>query len=215
MDKMEPETTFIDKLKHRLQAITKGMAKKAEIPSYHDKRAILLGYKDQFQIGTLVETGTFLGDTVEFFRHKLGMVYSIELSEELAAKAAQRFQGVANVRIIQGDSGVVLANLVKEISGPALFWLDGHYSSEFYVNDEYIRTARSDKDTPIMKELQILLNDQRQHVILIDDARLFNGVGDYPSLKAIRDLVKHSKFPYHLSVHKDIINIIPAHELVK
>ena len=186
--------------------------KKVEIPSYHDKRAILLNYKDKFRIGTMVETGTFLGDTVEFFRHRLDMVYSIELSEELAAKAAKRFEGIPNVRIIQGDSGVVLADLIKEIPATALFWLDGHYSSEFFVNEEYIRTARSDKDTPVMKELQILLDDNRQHVILIDDARLFNGQGDYPTLDGIRRLVKQSKFPYNVFVQTDIINIIPAHE---
>lgn len=186
--------------------------KKVKIPSYHVKRAILLGYKDRFRIGTMVETGTFLGDTVEFFRHKMDMVYSIELSEELAAKAVKRFEGISNVRIIQGDSGVILADLVKQVPSTALFWLDGHYSSEFYVNDEFIRTARTDKDTPIMKELDVLLNDARQHVILIDDARCFNGQGDYPTVDTIRGLVKQSKFPYDVFIQQDIINIVPAEE---
>jgi hypothetical protein len=210
MDKANPEVSLMDKIKHRLRSIKGKFKKKVEIPSYHVKRAILLGYKDKFNIGTLVETGTFLGDTVEFFRHKLDMVYSIELSDELAAKAIKRFAGIANVKIIQGDSGEILADIVKQISSPALFWLDGHYSSEFYVNDEFIRTARSEKDTPILKELGVLLNDHRQHVILVDDARMFTGEGDYPTLKAISNLVKQSRHSFEVFVDRDIINIIPA-----
>jgi len=57
-----------------------------------------------------------------------------------------------------------------------------------------------------------VLNDVRPHVILIDDARLFNGEGDYPSLDAIRELVKKAKHPFSVSVKTDIIHIIPAHE---
>jgi hypothetical protein len=186
--------------------------KKPAIPNYDEKRAILLQYIEQYKVNTLVETGTFLGDTAEFFRHRLDKVYSIELSEELAAKAAKRFEGAPNVRILQGDSGVVLADLVKELPSTALFWLDGHYSSEFYVNNEFIRTARSETDTPIKKELQIVLNDVRPHVILIDDARMFNGEGDYPSLDAIRELVKKAKYPFSVSVKTDIIHIIPTYE---
>jgi hypothetical protein len=183
--------------------------KKVDIPSYHEKRAIIEGYQRQFNPDTFVETGTFLGDTVEYFKTKFGNVVSIELSKELAEKAAKRFQNDSNVRIIEGDSGIVLADLVKNLHAPALFWLDGHYSSEFFVQDEYVRTARSDKDTPIMKELNILLNDSRQHIIMIDDARLFNGQGDYPTLNTIRDNVGRSKFAFDVFVNRDIINIIP------
>jgi hypothetical protein len=183
--------------------------KKVDIPSYHEKRAIIEGYQRQFNPGTFVETGTFLGDTVEYFKTKFGKVISIELSKELAEKAAKRFQNDSNVHIIEGDSGVVLADLVKKLHAPALFWLDGHYSSEFFVKDEYIRTARSDKDTPIMKELNVLLNDSQHHIILIDDARLFNGEGDYPTLNTIREYVGKSKFAFDVIVNRDIINIIP------
>jgi hypothetical protein len=168
-----------------------------------------LSYKDKYGLTTLVETGTFLGDTVEFFKSKFKQVFSIELSSELAEKAIKRFEKDDNVRIIQGDSGEVLTSLVRQISSPALFWLDGHYSSEFFVNDEYIKTARSEKDTPIMNELNILLNDERQHIILIDDARLFNGQGDYPSLGTIHNMVKRSKYSFNVFVNRDIINIIP------
>jgi hypothetical protein len=179
------------------------------IPSYEVKRSIIQSYSDKFKLDVFVETGTFLGDTVEYFRNKYKQVYSVELSEELAAKATKRFSEAANVRIIQGDSGIVLEKLVTEIDRPTLYWLDGHYSSEFFLGDTYIKTARTEKDTPIVKELEVLLHDTHQHVILIDDARLFSGRGDYPKISAIRKMVDQSPFSFDFFVKKDIVHIIP------
>lgn len=200
----------MSKLSSLLYVVSNKFKKKVVIPSYHEKRAILLSYKESHNLSVMVETGTFFGDTVDFFKDKLDQVYSIELSEELAAKAKKRFEGQANVQILQGDSGEVLKSLTKEISSPTLYWLDGHYSSEFYVGEEFIKTARSEKDTPIMKELETLLNDSWKHVILIDDARCFNGKGDYPALRTIRQVVEKSKHSFDVFVEKDIIHIIPV-----
>ncbi|HEY4290091.1 MAG TPA: hypothetical protein VGN00_23485 [Puia sp.] len=179
------------------------------IPPYEEKRAILLSYKNKYALNIFIETGTFLGDTVDFFKNTFDKLYSIELSKELADKAARRFEGQPKIKIIQGDSGKVLTDLVKGLGQPALFWLDGHYSSEFFLGDEYIKTARADKDTPIEQELNIVLNTPEQHIILIDDARLFDGHGDYPSLRTIRKKVAASPHKFQVFVEKDIINIIP------
>ena len=73
---------------------------KFKVPSYEEKRAILSDYASAYNLVRLVETGTFLGDTVEYFRHSFQQVYSIELSEELAANAKERFKEAANVKII-------------------------------------------------------------------------------------------------------------------
>jgi hypothetical protein len=197
---------IINKAKIKIVALFR---KKVVIPSYEEKRGIIDFYKNKFNTQTLVETGTFLGDTVEFFRTKFPKVYSIELSKELAEKAAKRFEGYENVSILQGDSGEVLASLIADFKVPALFWLDGHYSSEFFHNGEYIKTARADKDTPVEKELNILLNASQQHIILIDDARLFTGRNDYPTIKNIGKKAASSKYPYHVFVQNDIIIIIP------
>ncbi len=43
-------------------------------------------------------------------------------------------------------------------------------------------TARAEVDTPIMQEMKLIASHQlRNHVILIDDARLFVGTADYPN----------------------------------
>lgn len=197
---------LIKKAKLKISAF---LEKKVEIPSYEEKRAIIDFYRKKFETKILVETGTFLGDTVDYFKDKFVNVYSIELSKELAEKAIKRFEGQNSIKILQGDSGEVLNTLLPKFSEPVLFWLDGHYSSEFFLNGEYIKTARADKDTPIEMELELLLSSPIQHVILIDDARLFNGNGDYPSIKRIKNKTASCKFPYQTFVEKDIIIIIP------
>jgi len=205
---------FIAKKSFLGKAWTYWLRKRAEgvsrtLPTYEEKRNIIENYRDLFQLDCLVETGTFLGDTVEYFRDKFQRIISVELSEELASNAMKRFETFSHISIIQGDSGVVLKDVVKDLASPSLFWLDGHYSSDFFVGDKHIKTARADKDTPIHKELQILLNDRFQHLILIDDARLFTGRGDYPTLHEIKDLVKKSPFVFDVFVRQDIIHIIP------
>jgi hypothetical protein len=178
-------------------------------PSYEEKRSILLKYKGQFDLDILVETGTFLGDTVEYFKKMFKKVISIELAEDLAARAQKRFQSDENVSIIQGDSGILLKSIVDQSEKPILFWLDGHYSSEFYIGDEYIKTAKASINTPIEAELKSILSSNIDHVILIDDARLFSGLNDYPSVGELKRIVRKYKKRYFFKIENDIIHIIP------
>ena len=185
--------------------------KKIEIKeeiTYEQKRAIIDSYREKFDLKILVETGTFLGDTIFYFKDKFQELYSIELSEELAERAKLRFVNDKNITIMQGDSAKVLNGLKDSLSKNALFWLDGHYSSEFFYNGEYIKTAKADKNTPIEDELDILLASEFNNVILIDDARLFVGKSDYPTVDKIKEKVKATSKPFSVYVDTDIIHIV-------
>jgi len=184
--------------------------KKIIIYDYDIKRKIILDYKRKYNIEILIETGTFTGDTVFSLMDNFKKLYSIELSEELASKAIKRFESIQKIKIIQGDSGIQIGKLIKDINQPVLFWLDGHYSGEFMYNDEFIKTAKGTLNTPIEKELQLILASEQAHIILIDDARLFTGEMDYPTIKQIKDIVrKNSKFNHKLFVSRDLIRITP------
>ena len=182
--------------------------KEEVLVDYEVKRKVLNDYRLQYQLDVFVETGTFLGDTIHFFKDRFSRLYSIELSEELAARAVKRFAADSNVTIIQGDSGRVFETLIPSIKEPALFWLDGHYSSEFFHDGEYIVTAKAELNTPVEKELDILLNSPHKNVILIDDARLFVGAVDYPTIDAIQKKV--ASHPYKMKVENDMIQITPV-----
>lgn len=151
----------------------------------------------------LVETGTFRGDMVEAMRRHVDQVFSIELSETFAQRAVERFRTVSNVEIILGDSGQELEKLVPRLSGPALFWLDGHYSGG--------TTAHGEEATPIFAELQhVLTAAQRGHIIVIDDARCFGTDPAYPSLAAIEQFVASLRSDVRMIVKDDLIRILPV-----
>lgn len=130
-------------------------------------------------------------------------IYSIELSESLFQESAARFAGDVRVDLVQGDSALALPRVVKAIDGPALFWLDGHYSEG--------ETARGPRDSPIREELAaVARSGNRGHVVLIDDARAFGIERDYPSLVEFHDLVAR-EFPLHrFAVKDDVIRITPV-----
>lgn len=62
------------------------------IPDYATKRRIILNIANKYNCNNvLIETGTYLGDTVEALRNYFKNIISIELSHELALRAQKRF----------------------------------------------------------------------------------------------------------------------------
>lgn len=139
---------------------------------------------------------------VEAMRPYFGRIYSIELSEELYENAKKRFDGDDKITIIHGDSGIELGKLLARIEQPALFWLDGHHSGR--------ETARGEKNTPIYEELTHIFNSRlREYVVIIDDARCFGTIPDYPSIGELSDFIKASIPNVKIEVENDSIRIIP------
>jgi hypothetical protein len=190
------QTFFINAYLKR-KRIVSWMKNGYPIPVPHDIKQITLHYYAiTHQLDTLVETGTYLGDMVWAQKDYFKKIYSIELSEKLFLKARKRFSGDKHIRIIQGDSSEEIGKVVNEISAPALFWLDGHYSGGV--------TARGEKICPIYAELEHIFSSPFAHVILVDDARLFTGKDDYPVLEELRRFISDNS-DYRMNVENDII----------
>jgi hypothetical protein len=174
-------------------------------PPHAYKQRVVSECGRRFGARVLVETGTYLGDMLEAVHPDFEELYSIELDGELHQRAVQRFARRDNVTILHGDSATVLPQLLNRISSPALFWLDGHYSAGI--------TARGDRDTPVVAELEaIARHPVRGHVILIDDARCFDGSRDYPSLPEIRECASRLWPDHTFEVQDDVIRILPRAE---
>lgn len=146
-----------------------------------------------------VETGTFRGDMVEAMRTHCTRIISIELDPARFEAASARFAGCTNVTILHGDSGKVLSDVVAELTEPALFWLDGHYSGP--------GTARGEADTPILAELSHVLDAAAGHTILVDDARLFDGTADYPTLAELERHVRRLRSDASIDIRDDMIEV--------
>ena len=170
------------------------------LPPHILKQRIVKEYAASYSVRTLVETGTYLGDMVAATRRKFTRIVSIELDETLWKTAKEKFANYEHISILHGDSSRLLPGIVESIPDPCLFWLDAHYSGG--------TTARGETETPIMKELQIVLDRKiAGDVILVDDARLFVGKDDYPTIEQVRNLVAEKRPDMSFESKDDIIRI--------
>jgi len=147
------------------------------------KRRLIASRAREFSLKLFVETGTFFGDMLQANCSRFEKLFSIELDQVLFSRAVDRFKGYPHIRILQGDSGEQIKIVLAELDKPALFWLDAHYSGGI--------TAYGKAMTPIFEEIrEIMKHHISHHVVLIDDARLFNGTDGYPSFEDLRDFVE-------------------------
>lgn len=171
--------------------------------NHKKKQDVLLFLKKKFSIDLLIETGTYLGDMVSAMKDHFKQIYSIELGEDLYNNAVNRFRNNKNITILNGDSGNLLPELLSKINEPCLFWLDAHYSVGV--------TAKGDMETPIIKELDIILSHEiKKHVIAIDDASSFLGENGYPTIETLKKEVLSKNSSYQIEIIDNIIEIYPA-----
>jgi len=164
------------------------------------KQRIVERFQKEYGYNVLIETGTFLGDMVEAQQNNFKKIFSIELQHGLAEKAKERFKGMGHIRILEGDSGRLLETILSEIREPAIFWLDAHYSGGL--------TARGDNECPIFQEIDAIFATKEKHLLLIDDARLFSGTGDYPTIDQLTKYILDKDSRYKVSVDNDIIKYV-------
>ncbi|MBI1327698.1 MAG: hypothetical protein GC136_08665 [Alphaproteobacteria bacterium] len=132
-------------------------------------------------IRNFVETGTYLGMTTSLVAAHVDKVWTIEVSERLYGLNKQVYADIPNIEFLLGGSEDVLPQIVPQIQGNTLYWLDGHFSAGI--------TGMTDVETPIMKEVETIAkhNHKGRCVLLIDDIRCFNGTHDYPTLDALKN----------------------------
>jgi hypothetical protein len=163
------------------------------------KQRIITDYQRKFSLDILIETGTYLGEMVEAQKENFKKIISIELDNKLYNNAKNKFNKLKHIELYEGDSGLLLEGILNDLKQPALFWLDGHYSEGF--------TSKGTLITPILAELDVILTKFDKHVILIDDARLFTGKDDYPTIEKLQELISKYKKNYKFYIESDIIRI--------
>jgi len=171
-------------------------------PAKPIKILTIIKYAKKYNITNFVETGTYLGETIELTKKHFNKIYSIELGKKLYKNAKKNFAKNKKIKIYYGDSALILPKLIKKINSRSLFWLDAHHSMGI--------TSKGTTETPILKELKSISRDKiKNHVILVDDARDFKGVGDYPTIKKVKQFVKKNFSDYKTKIESDIILIYP------
>jgi hypothetical protein len=159
------------------------------------KRALLQDLSEKYGVDLLVETGTYLGDTSAHMARSFRLVHTIEAARELFDVVAPRFAKIPNVRRYFGDSGSVLSTILPLLDGPALFWLDAHVQG----------FAQEGSLNPILREVMTIGADTRfNHILAIDDMRLFGSAQEYPTIEDLREVVIRTGRRHHLTIAADI-----------
>jgi len=167
------------------------------------KQEVAGEYARRYGLRTFIETGTNLGEMDFVLKNRFARIVTVELSPDYHARAVRRLGRFGHIECLCGDSGVVLPSVLARMTEPCLFWLDAHYSAG--------KTAKGEVETPISAELDVALRHPvRGHVVLIDDARLFDGTHDYPVLSALQQRVKELRPDLWFAVRDDIIRIEPT-----
>ena len=177
------------------------LAGKPVPPPHVVKQRIVIGYQKRYRLRTFIETGTYTGEMTQAMSGHVDRIVTIEVAPSLHGRAVVRFASQPHIRLLLGDSATLLPVVLASLDGPALFWLDGHYMGE--------ESGRGTEDTPVIAEMTALVGHAvRGHVVLIDDARLFDGTGGYPRLEAFTAWVEERRPGTRVSVDGDIIRCV-------
>jgi predicted O-methyltransferase YrrM len=130
-----------------------------------------------FDIGAVVETGTYRGTTTEFFAHLTGVpVYTIERVPRYFEYARRRLACYPHVHPVLGDSRDFLHRLAARRDhkeDPVLFYLDAHW----------------DDDLPLHQEIELIVTSWESAIIVVDDFQVPGDEGyqydDYGTGKAL------------------------------
>lgn len=121
--------------------------------------------EDYTKYPVFIETGTYNGDTIYGVESYFEKLYTVELSEKYYIQTKAQYSG-DKIMFVLGDSSLVFEYLLDDIDLNAIFFLDGHWSSD--------DTARGDKDCPLIEEIACINNlFKNRAIIIIDDYRLF------------------------------------------
>jgi hypothetical protein len=162
------------------------------------KQKVVREYGEKFELKTLVETGTYYGEMVAAMKRRFERIYSIEFVPELAERAQRKFVGEPHIRIVCGDSCVVMPEILGMLSEPALFWLDAGY---------YGWVGKQGDQQRLSAELEMILSHPYPHIVLLDDARGLTGREGIPSVDDVKAYVA-SKFPQRLvEVKYDVMRV--------
>jgi len=155
-----------------------------------------------------VETGTFRGASARALAQRFAHVHTIELSRHLYEVAKSEVP--ANVTAHHGSSADLMPSVIDKVSGPQLFWLDGHWSGGI--------TAGVSSECPVLDEVRAIDESEwgAGSAVLVDDARLFlapppppHKREQWPAFIELADKLR-AVHPRYVTIVEDVIVAVPV-----
>lgn len=111
----------------------------------------ILKLKKDYGISTVVETGTFVGNSTVAFSYIFDQVHTIEKVQKYYDNAVNNLSPYTNVTIHQGSSEAVLRKILPSLSSTTtLFYLDAHWEKYFPLLDELEEISKTHKNNCII-----------------------------------------------------------------
>lgn len=161
--------------------------------------------KDKFKIKTFLETGTNEAKTTIIMSKIFDCVHTIEFNEDYFENCKEKLKNYQNVFIHKGSSEKVMDEILKEIEGPIMFFLDAHWNLYCPIFDELKQIKKYNK-----KDSVILIHDFKVpesdlgFMKLPNDNRVDGGPDlDYSCIKNYLDEIYDNNYNYYYNFESD------------
>lgn len=170
-------------------------------------KELVLQLRNIFQVDVFIETGTFKGKTTAWAAKNFKKVFTVEYSSILYEAALKNLSKYQNIKCFFGSSPARLPEILSQLDAPAIFWLDAHWcgGSTYGAGDE----------CPLLDEISLVIQKPENHIIIIDDARLFlkppskfHSGDQWPGLDEIVGLLS-KRAGFYTFASEDVIVSIP------
>jgi len=132
-------------------------------------------YIQTYNLENYIETGTGMGDCL---RHALQFNFkklkSVEIYPQVYDRIKNGFSD-SRVELFLGNSYELMEQMVKDLKGNTLFFLDAHFPGADFHFKTYTSTQDYNTRLPLEREVCTLdtLRDLSNDVIIIDDLRIY------------------------------------------
>ena len=132
---------------------------------------------DFYDIKNFVETGTGQAEVVQTVVEADDTlnVHTIEVIPEIYDKNKINFSYLKDVNWHLGTSFDILPEILPDLKGTTLFWMDAHFPGADFGLSSYGDEKDDDKRLPLKKELETIVSnrDVTNDVFVIDDLRIY------------------------------------------
>ena len=132
---------------------------------------------DFYNIKNFVETGTGKAEVVQTVVEADDTlnIHTIEVIPEIFNKNKINFSYLKDVNWHLGTSFDILPQILPNLKGVALFWMDAHFPGADFGLSSYGDEKDDDKRLPLKKELETIIEnrDTTNDVFVIDDLRIY------------------------------------------
>ena len=132
---------------------------------------------DFYDIKNFVETGTGKAEVVQTVVEADDTlnVHTIEVIPEIYDKNKINFSYLKDVNWHLGTSFDILPEILPDLKGTTLFWMDAHFPGADFGLSSYGDEKDDDKRLPLKKELETIVEnrDVTNDVFVIDDLRIY------------------------------------------